>query len=215
MITQDLCERLDLIQADIFYKRSPHNDNLDRLINWELSPDLDKAKIKKSSPSQLDSFYHLFTGERLVTIFAQMHIFHMECCRVLFLSAKEQDGLKEAIDSSIRSIEGTCFTNDCILGECAHASLAWMRCLAVGLVDDGIPRLEKRLDQLSGKRDGKGRWRGFPFYYTLLILSEIDHPMAREEIQYSSPSRERVREYAMKIGDYSARRKKLLDQLQN
>lgn len=213
MITWDLLEHLDRVQSDLFFKRDPQNGSLAPLIDWELSTGLDKMKIEMAPLTQRERNLWLFTGERLVTNFAKIHIFQMECCRALFSSAKDRAGLANALQETILSIDGVCFTNDCIQGECAHASLAWMRCLSAGMVAGGASRLEKRLAQLSGRRDGNGRWKGFPFYYTLMVLNEIDHPLAHAEIKYTSPARRRILEYPRKSGDYSARRKWLLGSL--
>ena len=44
---------------------------------------------------------------------------------------------------------------------------------------------------LAGYRtDGRG-WRRFPFYYTLLALTEIDLPAARAELRWAAPAAER------------------------
>jgi len=38
-----------------------------------------------------------------------------------------------------------------------------------------------------GYRDGKGKWDGFPFFYTLLLLTEADDPLATQELTYAAP----------------------------
>jgi hypothetical protein len=45
---------------------------------------------------------------------------------------------------------------------------------------------------LNEFRDGRGRWRRFPFYYTLLALTEIPGPGAVSEIRYAAPGLERM-----------------------
>jgi len=42
------------------------------------------------------------------------------------------------------------------------------------------------LKALKKRRDGKGRWRNFPFYYTLLSLTEIDIPQPVDEMKYAA-----------------------------
>ena len=46
--------------------------------------------------------------------------------------------------------------------------------------------------QLKKHRDNKGRWRRFPFHYTLLALNEMDFPAAIREMKYAAPSVERI-----------------------
>lgn len=41
---------------------------------------------------------------------------------------------------------------------------------------------------LRADRDGKGRWNGWPFYYTLLALTEMPVDIAQGEIAYALPS---------------------------
>ena len=60
----------------------------------------------------------------------------------------------------------------------------------------GLSRKDERLSggltHLRGYRDGKGRWRRFPYYYTLLALSEIPGKEADAEIRYAAPGLERM-----------------------
>jgi hypothetical protein len=53
-------------------------------------------------------------------------------------------------------------------------------------------RLDQFLSQLAGYRDGKGKWHGFPFYYTLVMLSETDRALSADELEYASPLFERL-----------------------
>jgi hypothetical protein len=39
---------------------------------------------------------------------------------------------------------------------------------------------------LRKHRDGKGGWRRFPFYYTLLALTEMNPEIARDELKYAA-----------------------------
>jgi hypothetical protein len=45
---------------------------------------------------------------------------------------------------------------------------------------------------LKSHRNGKGRWKRFPFHYSLLALSEMKIPGARKEMQYAAPACERI-----------------------
>jgi hypothetical protein len=66
-----------------------------------------------------------------------------------------------------------------------------MRYLATGGVDDAERWLQVHVQTLSQQQGSKGRWKRFPFYYTLLALLEIDLPSARDEMRYSAPACER------------------------
>jgi hypothetical protein len=84
------------------------------------------------------------------------------------------------------------------------------RHLAAGGLDKQEERLLEGLKELKTLRDGKGRWRRFPFYYTLLTLIEIDSPLAREEIRYASKVCERYLKRSHQDDKISRRRNDLI-----
>jgi len=57
-------------------------------------------------------------------------------------------------------------------------------------------------------RDGKGQWRRFPFWYTVLALSEMDVPEASRELKYAAPVLERAAG-SPAHGTYARRRREL------
>ncbi|MFC1948148.1 hypothetical protein ACFLXY_09545 [Chloroflexota bacterium] len=65
------------------------------------------------------------------------------------------------------------------------------------------------LKALKQRRDGKGRWRSFTFYYTLLSLTEIDIPQAVDEMKYAANACERYLKH-QKSDDTLNRRRHLL-----
>jgi hypothetical protein len=92
---------------------------------------------------------------------------------------------------------------------CGGCSVALWRHLAVGGLEDAERRLAAGMRALKSHRKGDGRWQRFPFYYTLLALSEIDLPAAVREMRYAAPSCERVLKRSAK-GDRFDRRRRLL-----
>jgi hypothetical protein len=58
--------------------------------------------------------------------------------------------------------------------------------LTAGGLDNQEIRLTEGLKSLKQRRDGAGRWRSFPFYYTLLSLIEIDISQAVDEMKYTA-----------------------------
>jgi hypothetical protein len=74
-------------------------------------------------------------------------------------------------------------------------------------------RINPFLTELVGHRDGKRKWSGFPFYYTLLMLSEVDDPMADQELQYAAPLCEKQRGQNMFADPISRRRQAILTQV--
>jgi hypothetical protein len=52
--------------------------------------------------------------------------------------------------------------------------------------------LERGINRINDTRTPDGRWHGFPFYYTLLALSEADKPAARTELKHARKTAEKL-----------------------
>jgi hypothetical protein len=84
----------------------------------------------------------------------------------------------------------------------------WRNVLAGGL-DRREERLLRGLRHLRSQRDGAGTWRRFPFWYTVLALSEIDSAEAAKELAYVRPQLERAAARAPGSNLYAERRREL------
>jgi hypothetical protein len=62
-------------------------------------------------------------------------------------------------------------------------------------------------------RDGKGRWRSFSFYHTLLALSEIDSLSAISEMKYAAPVLKRIMKRASRDNKISEHRRILVERI--
>ena len=60
---------------------------------------------------------------------------------------------------------------------------------------------------LKKSRDDKGRWGSFPFYYTILVLSEIDSPKAKAELKYFQTACEKSLKLLSKKNDIISKRR--------
>lgn len=63
---------------------------------------------------------------------------------------------------------------------------------------------------LAASRADNGRWGRFPFFYTLLALTEIDIPTARLELRWAAPAVERSLKALRRAGHYTQRRRAVL-----
>jgi hypothetical protein len=151
----------------------------------------------------------LFTGEKLRTRYPGADVIGVEACRALMLLNGDDPDVREALVRAEAGLKNACFVGSCVVGECAHGVVALWRYLAVGGLTDARQRLDAHLRTLAAHRDGKGRWKRFPFYYTLLALSELDHPLARDEMRYAAPTCERMLRRTAK-GDVIIRRRRAL-----
>jgi hypothetical protein len=96
---------------------------------------------------------------------------------------------------------------------CGPCTVGLWRHMSVGGFGSYSKKLGKGLEVLKSYRDGKGKWGRFPFYYTLLALSEINHPTAKKEIEYARPQIERSLSRMKKNGKFSGRRYDLLSNI--
>jgi hypothetical protein len=134
----------------------------------------------------------LFTGERITSASAR-HILGEESCRaLLLLDSKDPQAtaaltratnwlarrLEQAAQYSPRNNAGTFCCGKCTVG-------LWRNILAGGLDRPG-DRLGLGLPTLRAMRNGSGEWRAFPFWYTVLALTDMDRPDARKELRYAA-----------------------------
>ena len=74
---------------------------------------------------------------------------------------------------------------------CYSCSVAGWPALCVSGRGKAARLLGAGLALLHEDRDGRGRWSSFPFWYTILALSEIQSPVAMAELRYAAPVLER------------------------
>ncbi len=151
----------------------------------------------------------LFTGERLRTKLATRNILTAEAARALTLFGMGEDILERTNCWLLEQ----CFSSACTVGECAHSTASLMRYLAVGGLADSEKRLNAHIAVLSQHRDGNGRWRCFPFYYTLLVLSETDLPAAVEERRYAALACERFLRRSQKDEVFAHRQRAVVERV--
>jgi hypothetical protein len=160
--------------------------------------------------SDFESGVKLFAGDTVRTWAGKSHILGEESCRALILLNVNRVGVKGALQSAtegmLRRLAGERTKGTYCCGTC---TISYWRHLVVGGLENQAKELKAGIIDLKKHRDGKGRWRRYPFYYTLLALSEIDLPSVKSELKYAA----HVMERAMKrsAGDvYSQRRQDLI-----
>ena len=136
----------------------------------------------------------LFTGEKITTKAASSHILGQEACRAMILLNANTKDTAQALEAATSGMQLR-LHQEKRLGMycCGKCSVAlWRHLLVGGLSEIDSERfLAAGLAKLKTCRDGKGRWRVFPFHYTLLALAEIDLRAANGELQYAAASLER------------------------
>jgi hypothetical protein len=189
-----LAATLDGINGALFQDRAISQAEMEEVLRWLAGRQYRSgphAGLFAPTQNDYDAGVRLFTGEKLNTLLATRNVLGSEAARALVLSDLPPQETADILERLNRNMLRSCYAHSCVIGECAHSSVGLMRYLAVSKVDDAEQRLQLHVQTLSQQRNGKGRWKRFPFYYTLLALVEIDLPSAREETRYTAPACER------------------------
>ena len=92
---------------------------------------------------------------------------------------------------------------------CGKCSVGLWRNLLAGGLDRREERLRRGASHLRSMRDGEHQWRRFPFWYTVLALSEMDSAEARTELKYAAPALEHAAGRTAPSAVYARRRHEL------
>jgi hypothetical protein len=166
-------------------------------------------------PSERSRGIALFTGERIASASAR-HILGEEASRALRLLRVRDATVTRALDDAdnglmrclARAAEDPSHRNPGLYC-CGKCSVGLWRNLLAGGLDRHEERLQRGALHLRSMRDGEHQWRRFPFWYTVLALSEMDCAEARAELKYASPALERAAKRALPSAMYARRRHKL------
>jgi hypothetical protein len=157
----------------------------------------------------------VFTGERITSASAR-HILGEESCRALLLlggsdasvAARLTDAtnwmierVAQAAAGAGRNSLGTFCCGKCTVG-------MWRNILAGGL-DRQERRLTIGVARLKATRNPPEGWRAFPFWYTVLALTEMSRPEARAELRYAAARLEAEATRSPGSTDYARRRNAL------
>ena len=96
---------------------------------------------------------------------------------------------------------------------CCRCSCALWRHLAAGGLEDAERRLAAGMKTLKAHRNGDGKWRTFPFYYTLLALTEVDLSAAAREMRYAAPQCEKLLKRRARDDEITHRRRVLAERV--
>jgi hypothetical protein len=215
--TNSLAATLDAVNEAFFYGRPIPRAQRDQCAKWIASRQGKAGSYADMfAPTRRDfkAGARLFTGELIRTGAASSHILGEEACRALILLDVSAVTVREALQ---RASLGMMARLDQSGREgmycCGKCSVSLWRHLSAGGLDKAEKRLAAGIRSLKLHRDGQGRWRRFPFYYTLLALSEIKQPAAVREMRYAAPVLERFLKRSRKVDKVSQRRRLLAERI--
>jgi hypothetical protein len=124
------------------------------------------------------------TGEHIQSDAGSRHVLGEEALRTAIVwkldhspqVAKALEGFKQILERGSKTGKYCC-------GMC---TTAFLRTLQTAKISEKNRVIEMSIARMKKTRKPDGRWRTFPFYYTLLTLSEMDSPSAREELKHAS-----------------------------
>jgi hypothetical protein len=213
-----LADTVDAINAEFFAGRKLSAADRGRAARWIASRQgLPGAygDTFAGFPAERSKGIVLFTGERIASASAR-HILGEEASRVLRqlrvrdleatrALARADDGLMRCL---ARAAEDPRHDNPGLFC-CGKCSVGLWRNLLAGGLDRHEERLRRGASHLRAMRDGERQWRRFPFWYTVLALSDMDSSEAKAELKYAAPALERVATAAVPSAPYKRRRHEL------
>lgn len=214
-----LAATLDALNDVFFYGRFIPKPERQKVANWIASRQgKPRAYADMFAPTARDlkSGIRLFTGEKIPPYAGARHILGEEACRALILLDVRTKGVQEALNlatTGMASRLGKPQDRPSGMFCCGMCTPALWRHLTAGGLKDRERWLAAGMKALKAHRDGEGRWRRFPFYYTLLALSEIDLPAAIREMRYAAPICERVLRRSPRDEKHDPRRHDLIDRV--
>jgi hypothetical protein len=214
-----LAQTLDALNEAFFFGKQLTKAGKEAAAKWLAGRQgLPRAYADMFAPTERDfkEGLTLFTGEKIATRAGVSHILGEETGRALLLLGVQNTAVNNALERASQGIAAR-LSNCAAPGGycCGKCSVALWRHLAVGGLQEINPErwLEGGIKTLSQYRDHSGRWGRFPFYYTLLALSEIDLPSARQEMRYAAPICERLLKRAESMDKFAQRRRILAERI--
>lgn len=192
--TSSLFRTLDNLNHLILFSENISDENRTNTAQWISGRQgLNGAYAGMFAPTDTDyKGIRLFTGDLLNSKASIGHILGEESIRALYLLnaddikikntlSKAKFGINEVLQRNYKAgnyAEGTFC--------CGKCTVALWRNLSAEGVGKNKKYFESGFKYLKSLRDGKGRYKRFPFFYTMLALSDIDLPQSKEEIKYAS-----------------------------
>ena len=212
--TQSLAKTVDAVNDAFFHRRHLTQPNRKELA-WRIAQRRGKpgSYAGMFAPTDVDvrNGIRVYTGELVRSGAAIGHILGEEACRALILLGVEDSTVREALERAtngmlrrLRQTEDMSKVHGMYC--CGICSVAYWRNAMVGGLDRNEERLAAGMAALRAHRTDDGRWRRFPFYYTLLALSEMRLKAAQNEMRYAAPLLERYMKRRVADSRFSERR---------
>lgn len=159
----------------------------------------------------------LFTGEANRTRGGTSHILGEEACRAIVQLKVKDPEVRRALELAGQWATDLDRSDDRKRGMycCGKCSVSLWRNLQAGgfAALDTEAWLAAGMKSLRAHRVGDGKWRCFPFHYTLLALSDLDSRGALAEMRYAAPRCERLVKRGAGGDRYHERRRRIAERV--
>jgi hypothetical protein len=132
----------------------------------------------------------VFSGERLACASAR-HIMGEEAARAVWLLGRQDAQVMTAYRSATTWMQEAADSYRNGTYCCGRCTLAFWRHIWVVDFPNKEELISTGLQVLKVERQDDGRWRRFPFYYTIFTLLDLDLEPAQQELAYARPVMER------------------------
>ena len=220
--TSSLADTIDQVNQALFFGDEIPYEERQRIAEWITGRQgLPRSYRGLFAPTDQDfrSDIRLFTGEKVTSDAAMRHILGEEACRVLRLLKVDSNVVKNSLMKATEMFLSAIYQNyenEPIASGfycCGTCTPAFWRHLTSGGLDRQVERLQAGMKYLKKHRDGSGKWKRFPFYWTLLALGDINLSSAEEEVRYAAPAIERSLKRNRTEEKYATRRRILMERL--
>jgi len=229
LVPSSLAATVDNVNEAFFSGRALPLAERRRLAKWIAGRQgLDGSYAGMPAPTSEDfqQGIRFFTGERVISRVGAAHILGEEACRALILLNVKDKPVQMALDRAtaglVERLKQSRLHGRTAMGQawyggycCIRCSCALWRHMAVGGLQTIKPDewLDAGLKHLRADRTSDGRWRRFPFYYTLLTISEVESQRALAELRHAARACERLLKAPWHGGSVFIRRRRALAHL--
>lgn len=195
--TNSLAVTIDNINEILFYGKKFSSADKAKAVKWIVSRlGLPKSYWGMFAPTDYDykNGITLFTGEKVTTGAGTSHFLGEESCRAL---RKIGSNNKTAMEAAEKAMQGLNSAIKCARGRgidtpdgyycCAKCSVSYWRNLSSYTAPENEKLLNNGMKILKASQHSNGKWRRFPFFYTLYALTGIDSKSAIEEMRFAAP----------------------------
>ena len=216
-----LAKTLDAVNEALFLGRTLNAADRALAARWIAARQgLPGAYADMFAPTNADfgNGIRVFTGERIGTRAGTAHILGEEASRALILLDSSDRTVRETLARAGAGMNARLEDTEARghrVGAycCGTCSAAFWRHLAVGGLAHPDRWLGAGMKALKSRRSGDGKWRVFPFWYTLLALSEIELPAAVSEMRHAAPRCEAYLTRWRAGENYAQRRRAVAEQV--